>query len=71
MNMHIRQNKLLKNGIFTANYNLKKKLCKKFADLDWDNNKKIEKTMAKTKDNEAKAKNFWKKNKKLKNKKIH
>ena len=68
--MHIGPARLLEDNAITTNYDSKKRLCGRFPGLDWDDNKKIEKAVANTEDNENIAKDPWEKNKKLKKEKM-
>lgn len=68
--IHIGLTKLFENSSITINYNSKGRLYRKSQSLDWGDDRKIEETVADAEDNENKAKNPWKKNKKQKKEKM-
>ena len=70
MKIYIGLTRLLYDGVATPNYDLEKKLCKEFQNLDWSNDKKIVEAVVTAKNNKDKAKNPQKKNKKLEKNKI-
>lgn len=68
--MHIGPTRLLEDGAAIANYDSERRFCGGFWGLDLDDNKKIEEVVANAKNNKDKTKDPWKKNKRLKKKKI-
>lgn len=63
--MHIGPTKLLKNGVSNIQFDVNKRFCPKFTNLNWDNSAKIEETITADKNSKDEEEDFRKKNKRL------
>ena len=68
--MHIVPTRLLEDGITTANYDLKGKLCEGSQGLDWGDDKEIIEAVADVKDDKDKVEDPREKNRRLKREKM-